>query len=544
MIKNQLLKVTVLSFSLLALPVMAQKTLHVNISNGDDGNDGLKWSTAFKNIQPAIDAAVKGDTIKVAKGTYFPTNRISGSSSSLGDRDRCFLFRRNIKIYGGFPAGATDITTMNDRNWEKNITILSGDFNNDDGDNFKNTDENAYHVVVMLNATAEMQLDGFYITGGNGNSENSVSAVNIDNLHVMHTCGGGIYAVAKANSSPTLSNLVIRDNKVDRDGGGLYLHSDGGDVSPTLTNVSMINNVAKFWGGAYYSKGKGATPKLKNVIITGNESVQGGGLICMTEEKDCSPEFENVLISGNKANKSGGIFLHAMATDARPVFINTTICGNKATTDYAVGGIYILSTSGEANPYIKNTVIWGNKSNLKETDNIYTEGGRATNPVYTNSFIEGTHTGGTNLNGNMNPMFVNHIDADFAPTVYNQGDYRLYAESPLINKGDNSAVSLTKDLAGQDRIYNNTVDIGAYESKYNTSSNEAIVKNNPIWSYQGNLYVKINNNTATMCAYSINGILVKQINNLGDGTHALPMPEGLYIIKLSTGESAKVLIKN
>ena len=43
------------------------------------------------------------------------------------------------------------------------------------------------------------------------------------------------------------------------------------------------------------------------------------------------------------------------------------------------------------------------------------------------------------------------------------GDYRLAAGSPCIDAGDNSYVTGDKDLAGNARIANGTVDIGCYE---------------------------------------------------------------------------------
>jgi hypothetical protein len=43
------------------------------------------------------------------------------------------------------------------------------------------------------------------------------------------------------------------------------------------------------------------------------------------------------------------------------------------------------------------------------------------------------------------------------------GNYRLQGCSPAINTGDNTAVTTTTDLDGNARIYNTTVDLGAYE---------------------------------------------------------------------------------
>lgn len=547
--KRRLLQITTLSLSLFALPALAQRTLHVNINTGDDANDGLKWSTAFKNIQPAINAAAQGDIIYVAAGTYYPTQKISnkyGSEANPTDStthiDRSFLLKKDIKLYGGFPTHASDATTITDRDWTLHQTTLSGDFNNDDKDNFENMDDNALHVVVMINPTSDMEMDGFHITGGGGDEGKITGTIYVDGTPVMQSYGGGIYAIAKYESSPVLSNLVIKNNRAVKDGGGFYNYSESGFASPTLTNVTIINNFAEVRGGGFYNDGMHVSATFKNVTIAGNEALEGGGLTCIGE-KDCSPQLENVLISGNKANKSGGVYIWAIESNAHPSIVNTTICGNIAHAGTSTGGILVLSTAGEAKPYIKNSVIWGNKANT--VDNIYVDGGGGTNPVYSYSFVEKMDLGETNLNGNTDPMFIDPIDADFAPTTSDFGDYQLLPTSPLINKGNNADATLSYDLAGQNRIYGDIVDIGAYEAQnIDLVDNKVITAANPtIWGHQDNLYVKVNHKTATVRVYNTSGILIKQINDLGEGTHTLSLPAGLYIVTLNTGETAKIFIR-
>ena len=552
MSKIKLLQISALSLSLFVLPAFAQDVFHVNINSGDDTNDGLKWSTAFKNLQQAIDAAGKGDTIKVAGGIYHPTKKITevkgGNTNPTEPTDdlcRSFLLRKDLKIFGGFPSNASDATTMDNRDWTKHQTILSGDFNNDDGNYFANTSENAYHVIVMINASSDMLIDGFHITGG-GNTTGVISSVYVDGVLISQTKGGGIYAMTSfdsfIDSSPVLSNLVIRNNKIKSDGGGIYNYSNGHDASPTLTNVTMINNVAEEgYGGAFYNDGlTGSNPKLLNATISGNTALAGGGLYCVAEEES-SPVLENVLISGNQAHISGGVHIFAMGADAVPEIINSTICGNKA-TETGIGGLYIRSVAGEVIPCIKNSVIWGNKSIVQEYDNYYLNGNQGKNILYSNNLIEGMDLGGTNLNGNVNPQFVNHIDADLAPTISNKGDYRLSNTSPLVNKGDNTHVTQMLDLAGKERIFGEIVDIGAYELQSIISDNEIITKEKSIWSHQGNIYVKVSKIITNVSIYSMNGMLVKQLNNLGEGTYSVTLPAGLYIVKLNTGETAKVIV--
>lgn len=63
-------------------------------------------------------------------------------------------------------------------------------------------------------------------------------------------------------------------------------------------------------------------------------------------------------------------------------------------------------------------------------------------------------------NGVSDPGFPDR-DPDAYPTI--SGDLNLSGGSPAINVGDNTANSETTDLAGNTRIQNITIDLGAYE---------------------------------------------------------------------------------
>ena len=80
--KQILIKLSVYAMSLCTLSVMAQTTYHVNINSGDDANDGLNWSTAFENLQAAIELAEEGDEIWIAAGTYYPDRKSTRLNSS------------------------------------------------------------------------------------------------------------------------------------------------------------------------------------------------------------------------------------------------------------------------------------------------------------------------------------------------------------------------------------------------------------------------------------------------------------------------------
>jgi hypothetical protein len=95
-------------------------------------------------------------------------------------------------------------------------------------------------------------------------------------------------------------------------------------------------------------------------------------------------------------------------------------------------------------------------------------------PTYDNSLVQGLNPGGTNLDGTTAMAdFVAPEPASNAPTT--AGDYRLQETSDAIDAGDNTADpdpnnsppdtmnDIPDDLAGNPRIVNTTIDLGAYE---------------------------------------------------------------------------------
>ena len=550
--KNFLFIFSVCFLLLCALPVVSQTIYHVNINSGDDSNDGLKWSTAFKNLQVAIDLAEKGDEIWIAAGTYHPTKKIAdvygygwNMTTPTGDRHRSFLIKKDIEIYGGFPAAASDATSMSSRNWKYNQTILSGDFNGDDGDNFENMTENAHHVIILFDASPAMVIDGLFITGG---CADDISSTFVDGnvYYASGQNGGGIYAYSPGkNSSPTISNVSLYGNNTEESGGAIYNYSFEGDASPILSNVSIIHNKTRLGqGGGFFNDGRNVYAELKNVNVVGNESSRSGGGLSFNFLIKCDSRIINTVISGNfaKNGNGGGIYFSTLDEgSAEPKIINSTICGNRVgiRPDRDGGGFVVLS-NGFSKTVITNTVIWGNSGN--EVHNFYAEGKLGSANEITGSLIEGSDDGsGTNLHGSTGPNFLQPVSAYFAPTM--EGDYQLALGSPLINSGINGMISLSEDLLGNTRVFGGTVDIGAYESQGTPPvDNGTLFSEKTIWSYSGNLYVRINN-TATLRVYSFDGMLIKQENNLGMGTYEFPLPKGIYIVSLNNGVTEKIVIR-
>jgi len=170
------------------------------------------WGAGCDLQYALASVAVSGDEIWVEAGTYKPT---TGTS-----RDATFQLRNGIALYGGF-AGTE--TARDQRALPPSQTILSGDIGAA-GD----ITDNSYHVVTGSGTNNTAVLNGFKISGGNGNYSTGMT---------YDPAGGGIRNIS---GSPTLQNIIIRDNTAYR-GAGMFNYNGS---SPILSNVEIISNSA------------------------------------------------------------------------------------------------------------------------------------------------------------------------------------------------------------------------------------------------------------------------------------------------------------
>ncbi len=209
----------------------------------------------------------------------------------------------------------------------------------------------------------------------------------------------------------------------------------------------MVNTKVIFRssGGGIYNHE--SSPVLTHVIISANTTTTGGGGI---SNNASYPVLTNVSINGNTAtNAGGGIYNY----ESSPFLTNVTISANTANFG---GGI--SNSDPNSKPQIRNSIIYGNNTGI--------EG--AGTPVISYSLVQGlSSTTNGNIDGSTNPEFVDAAN----------GDYSLKNTSPLINKGSDTYFdagqtpnlsAITTDIAGNTRIQKGYIDLGAYESPYNT----------------------------------------------------------------------------
>ncbi|MDQ8005243.1 MAG: choice-of-anchor Q domain-containing protein [Pedobacter sp.] len=212
--------------------------------------------------------------------------------------------------------------------------------------------------------------------------------------------------------------------------------NDGLNSSTLLDGFTVTGGLGSGTGGGIHINN--SSPTFSNLVIKGNTSNQGGGMSI----SNSSSVFKNIIITGNTATANSGGFMSDGANAAS--FVNSVIANNTSPSPSAFGGTADV-------PFFRNTIIFGSVQH-----SVFN---------YGNSLVEG-RTSTTNGNINATNITINDVFTDAA-----NGDYTLKANSPVINKGNNSSftglTANTKDLAGNPRVYNfsssGVIDLGAYE---------------------------------------------------------------------------------
>ncbi len=195
-------------------------------------------------VQQAIDAAVSGDTIKIAGHCAGVNNR--------GGTNQTVYISQTLTIQGGYTT-----TNWTSSNVIANPTILDA--------------QGAGHVIYA-------------------NQPTTIQDIKVQN-GVVSNVGGGIGAM----QAITLSNVIVYSNTASSDGGGAYFWG-----AAILTGTTFLSNTAvQFGGGAICF---GTTIATRTAFI-GNIANFGGGVVL---GNGSGPnKFVNGLFSGNKANVAG-----------------------------------------------------------------------------------------------------------------------------------------------------------------------------------------------------------------------------------------------
>lgn len=335
-------------------------------------NTGADWANAYNDLQDAIDMTCVCENIEiwVAEGIYLPTrDKFMNSSNAVDDRTNTFYMICELEMYGGFDGTES---FRQQRDFMNNITILSGDFADNDvlvsdisASDYpaQNMEENAYTVVHSFRLTNNTIIDGFQIRGGNANDPNSNFPEEGERGGAWFNNGAGI----GNSSNPIIQNCAFIQNRATTFGGAMYNLGIDGNASPTLINCTFTNNRSLQSGGGIYNNGNNngnSNPAFESCNFLGNSSNNSGGAIYNYGiGGNSSPQFENCNFESNRAEISGGAINNfGVQGVSNSQFMNCLFINNIAIA-YG-GGIYNTGIQGNANNHIENCMFTNNISNL------------------------------------------------------------------------------------------------------------------------------------------------------------------------------------
>ncbi|MCI2228605.1 T9SS type A sorting domain-containing protein [Polaribacter sp. MSW13] len=463
-------------------------------ANATGANDGSSWTDAFTNVTDALALTNLNDAVWVAKGTY-----------TLADKNTPIAVNTDeVDIIGGF-AGTE--TTLADRDLTAihttNATIFTGDINGDDidGDFSSNKTDNAERLFELR--TSNVTFDGIifeniYDTSQSGGVEEN----------------GVIFIPNNLNANNLkIKNSVFRNNYSN----GYLLKIRKFNQGLLIENTKFINNTIVNMGLVYIQ-----SDSTNGYIFT---------------------RWANVLVADNDINFAALDIYRSDWSNGSTLDVvinNSTFVNNDYNGTY--GNSIRASGNGSVNLNVNNSIFWQNTVNGAAATRDISEGDDQTYDVFIRNSIAnvssnaGTYgtfsaTNVTSLDPATDDL---NLDTEYKPTS---------ASNYIVDQGDNAYYDVALfgdlDLSGNDRVFNTTIDLGAYEYDSSTLDINDIALNSKTFKLYPNpvsnkIFISATEHVKSLAIYNLNGQLMKQVNSIADGVDVSQLPVGMYMIQIQT----------
>ncbi|MCF8386521.1 MAG: T9SS type A sorting domain-containing protein, partial [Bacteroidales bacterium] len=497
---------------------------------GSDENDGLSPEVPLKTIAFALnkvlpDSTGPMNTIYVRNGTYSPS--LTGEKYPLN-------MRGYISIEGE----------------DQDSTILDA--------------EDISYIFRGNNVTKNYSIKNFTFTNGNGNLSFSTGFMrmykNNDNVTLENiTFHDGKGHIASALNIYDCNNVMLRNLNFKENIGGKALrigsNTLGMEPFPYEKDTCHIHN-------CYFLQNTNTDPDPYQGVGGGASII---GMITLPDSLTCY--FINCEFSYNSSISSPpykSSVAMAILNGAEVFLVNSTIGNNSTTNPYgaAVGLTYHSSLA------IYNTILYSNDpreiyiASDEQWEDCHLE-------VY-NSLIEGGESGIKVYQPDWHTLYYDSTNINTDPLWANTGyyPYMLSYGSPCINTGTLDLpehIELPEtDLAGNPRVYDGQIDMGAYEFgpwvgvDYRPPAPpkpQLSASPNPFHHETRIRYQSKEKGKQSIFLYDINGNKVATLMDItgqpgrgeiiwdGRNDYGRLLPAGVYVVELVVNEKSKGNVK-
>jgi hypothetical protein len=413
-INQDLLKCTVVFLLILFCQTSNAQVIEVS----DDINNDTTWYADTVKIMNDITVN-QGYTLTIGPGTYVEVQghyklEVQGCLLAIGTEDNNIIF------------------TVNDTTLLHDLDTAIGGWNGIDFVAIQGDTSKLVHCILEYGKAT----DGQPTWNGREDSGGSLLCYN--------------------NSVPVLIQYCTIRNSYGIAAGAIKIHQG---------NIVMLDNLirdnrAKYCSGIDIGYSEGHI--LRN-IITNNFCTGSGGAFTLDNTNGLF--VNNLIVNNESSGRPGGLEVNSASTSHSFTFFNNVIANNRTKSNY--GGIY-MSPPGRC-PSYQNNIIWNNQA---EGDNyqIYPD----TVLLFRYNIIQGGYAGEGNID--VDPMFVNPTEGTGLQYDGVEADWTLQKISPCIDAGKpdftTDSTGTETDFAGNPRIQNDRIDIGAFEITYCTPVSE------------------------------------------------------------------------
>ena len=371
---------------------------------------------------------------------------------------------------------------------------------------------NAADRVFYISEDLTVTISGLTIENGNvgglggygGGIFNAHSTLTVSNCTIRNNSalhgGGGIFNYGDwASAALTITNCAISLNSTtyywDGNGGGISSSGFFGSATLEVLNSTVSDNWAANNGGGIFNGGVAgnATLAVNNSTVSGNSAAyggSGGGLYNdgsfwdFSTTSSATMTINKSTVSGNYALVwGGGTYNNGFGGNATLAITNSTLSGNSA---YYADWVFNDGSYGNATLTVNNSTL---RSDSSHFSGIFNSGDLGSATLAMGNTILTAGSSGRNIwnrSGTVTSLGYNLSDDDGGALLNQPGDqintapslgplqdnggptltHALLPGSPAIDAGDpNFTPPPDHDQRGTGfpRVFNNRVDIGAFE---------------------------------------------------------------------------------